>query len=123
MDKLIALIDTLTKWLQGAKPMVEKAGRLTALFDKSAWLMMAPALAVLYQTDPELAATMVQWTSLALAIAGAAIIVSRIVFPQISIGDLLEQVKSGNTGAGLVVSSVVVFVGLLFLGIVFWAKT
>lgn len=123
MEKLNALIDSLTGALQGLKPWIEKAGRLTALFDKSAWLLMAPALAGLYAADRATAETLVQWTLFALALAGAAVVVSRIVFPQINLRDLVQQAsEEDNRAAGIVAAAVVVFVGLLFLGMVLWAK-
>lgn len=123
MNKLIALIDSITGVLQGVKPWLEKTGGVAALFDKSAWLLMAPALAGLYAVDPAMAETLVQWTLFALALAGAAVIVSRIVFPQISIGEMVEAVRtSGGAGPGIVVAAVVLFVGIVFLGMVIWAK-
>ena len=124
MEKLTALIDAFSKILEFIKPLTEKAGRLTALFDKSAWLMMAPALAGLYYTDEALAKTMVQWSTFALALAGAVVIVSRITFPQIHLGDLIDKAQGEEKSlpAAIIVASLVVFVGMLFLGMVIWAK-
>ena len=122
MESFTALLDSLAKFVAWFKPITEKAGRLTALFDKSAWLMMGPALIALYYTDQPLASTLLQWTMFALALAGAVVVVSRVIFPQISIGELVEQAKTDPKAAGLVVASVVLFVGLLFIGMVMWAK-
>lgn len=122
MDKLVAAIQAIADFLAQASPLLDKAGRLIALFDKSAWLMMLPSLVGLYYYDPALAKTLMQWTLPALSIAGLSIIVSRLIFPQISLDELIADVKDKNVAAGLVVASLILFVGALFIGIVMWAK-
>lgn len=98
------------------------ARRLAALVDKSAWLLMAPALGALLCVDVAMALTLVQWSLFALVLAGVAVVISRIVFPQLNLGDLVVQALQGNRAAGAIAAALVIFVALLFIGIVFWAR-
>lgn len=111
LSKLGALVDFFT------------TSRVGALFDKSAWLLMAPAFAALYAIDPAMAMTLVQWTVFGLVLSGAAIIISRIVFPQINLERLVNEANDeNNAAAGIIVGAVVLFVGLVMLSLVLWAK-
>lgn len=97
--------------------------RISALADKSAWLLIAPALVVLFLLDDAAARTLVQWSLFALVLAGVGIIVSRLTFPQVHLGDLVEQAQNqGNVAAGLIASAVIVFVSATLLAMVLWAK-
>lgn len=96
--------------------------RLKSLLDQSAWLLMLPASLILYIIDPSMAQTVAQWTLIALVLAGVAIIVSRIVFPQLDFDVLLPLVYQGNAAAGQLLASLVLCVGLIFLSLVLWAR-
>lgn len=97
--------------------------RVAALFDKSAWLLMLPTFAALLFVDPPLFKTLIMWTVYGVSIAGVAIIISRLVFPQIHLSDLYDEVLGGNTAAAIVVSAIVLFVALVIIALVMWAKT
>lgn len=115
MDALLKQLVALVEFFNNS--------RLGAVFDASAWLLMAPALAALYAVDPAMAKTLVEWTIFGAVLSGAAVIISRIVFPQIKLTELVEDAKNeNNTAAGIIVGSVVVFVGVLILALVLWAK-
>jgi len=115
MEALIAQLRAIAEFFQ--------ASRLGALADKSAWLLMAPAFAALYVIDPAMATTLAQWTVFGVVLAGAAVIISRIVFPQIKLTDLVTAAhEGGNTAAGMIVAAIVVFVGIVMLALVLWAK-
>lgn len=115
MEKLLAPLAALIEFF--------KTSRLGALTDVSAWLLIAPALAALYAVDPALAKTFAQWSIFALVLAGAAVMVSRIIFPQIDLQALIKSVlEDKSTAAGIVAASVVFFVGLVMLAMVIWAK-
>ncbi len=96
--------------------------RLSALFDKSALVLIVPAVCVLVAIDPPMLKTLVQWMAFAPILAGVAIIVSRIVFPQIQLTDLINDARAGNTGSGIVAASVIGFVAVIVLALVTWAK-
>jgi len=96
--------------------------RAKALRDRSAWLLIAIGIVVLGLTDFALLATLLQWTAFSLVLAGVTIVVSRVTFPTLSLSDLLEKAKAGELPSAVVVAALVLFVGLLFNGIVTWAK-
>lgn len=96
--------------------------RLKSLFDQSAWLLMLPASLTLFVIDPSMAKTVAQWTLVALVLAGVAIIVSRITFPQLVFDHLLPQVYNGNRAAAIVLAALVLCVGLIFMSLVLWAR-
>lgn len=98
------------------------AKRLRALIDKTALLMMLPCIALLWFIDEAMLLTVVQWLLVAPIITGLAVIVSRMMFPQIELTALLREAHGGNRGAGIVVSGLLLFVGLLILSLVMWAK-
>lgn len=104
---------TIDKW----------ARRLAALFDLSAWMLIAPAFAALYAIDAPSAMTLAQWSLFALVLAGVAVVISRIVFPQIHLTKwLTEASRDNSTAAGLVVAALVMFVGIVMLTLAIWAK-
>lgn len=97
--------------------------RFAAISDLQAWLLIAPAVLALYFIDRAMALTLLQWTLFGIALAGAAVIISRAIFPHIKLSDLVESAQhEKNTGAGLVASAIVIFVGLVMLALVHWAK-
>lgn len=108
------------RWL---KAWYAEAHRMRALLDGSAWLMIMPAMGALFCFDPVLAKTMAQWCLPAVAIAGLAIIVSRVVFPQVHLNDLIDKVVGEQSlPAAVVIAALMLFVGVVFLAIVLWAK-
>lgn len=97
--------------------------RLHALFDKSALVLIAPALIALFLIDGSIARTLVQWSLYALVLAGVGIIVSRVTFPQIKLGDLIDDAhRLGNIASAIIASSVIFFVGIVLMAMVLWAK-
>jgi len=95
---------------------------LKSLADKSAWLLILPALAVLMLVDLALAKTLLEWSLFALVLAGVAIVVSMVVFPQINLTDLVTRALAGEQPAATIAAALLVFFGLLFYSMVFWAK-
>lgn len=96
--------------------------RLAALFDKSAWLLIIPALAALFFFDQSLGKTLLTWLTFGIAISGVSVIISRLIFPQIHLGDLYDETLKGNLPAAIVAAAVIVFVALVILALVVWAK-
>ena len=97
-------------------------GRFRALVDKSALFLIIPCAAALYFIDSAMFMTLLQWLVFAPVLAGIAIIVSRVVFPQVHLTDLVTQAREGNRAAGFVAGALIIFVGLLLLALVTWAK-
>lgn len=123
MDKIIAFIDAITSGLQRLKGWASDSARLRALFDQSAWLMIAPSVGCLYYFDPAMATTLLQWSAYALSLAGAAVVISRLVFPQIDLGELVGKVREEDSlPAAVIISAVVLFVSAITLCLVLWGK-
>lgn len=96
--------------------------RIKALVDTSAWILMAPSLVALFFIDVSMLTTLVQWLVFAPALAGVAVIVSRIVFPQIHLTTLVGEAIKGNQAAATVAGALVLFVAILVLSLVLWAR-
>ena len=106
MDKLLAFFEN----------------RLHALVDKSAWMLIAPALVALFLIDTAMAKTLVQWSLYAVVLAGLGIIISRLTFPQINLSEHVDEARKGNVAAALVVLAIVSFVAIVLYSMVTWAK-
>ena len=96
--------------------------RFSFLMDKSALFLILPCAIALYFIDPAMFTTLLQWLVFAPVLAGIAIIVSRITFPQIQLSLLIKQAHEGNRAAGFVAGALILFVGSLVLALVLWAK-
>lgn len=96
--------------------------RFSFLMDKSALFLILPCAAALYFIDPAMFATLLQWVVFAPVLAGIAIIVSRVTFPQIELTKLVKEAELENRAAGLVVAAIILFVGITMLSLVLWAK-
>lgn len=96
--------------------------RIAVLGDKSAIVLIVPALAALYYIDQAMAMTLIQWLIFAPVLAGVAIHISRIVFPQLSLNNFFIEAEKGNVACGVVAASIILFVSLIVLALVIWAK-
>jgi hypothetical protein len=88
----------------------------------SVWVLILPALLVLAFTDLPLVLTLVQWSAFALVLAGLSIVVSMVIFPQVDLTYLVRRASDGDMAAAIVAGALLVFFGLLFYSMVFWAK-
>lgn len=88
----------------------------------SVWTLILPALVFLAFSDMALLLTLVQWSAFALVLAGVSIVVSMVIFPQIDLSDLIARTRKGDMAAAIVAGSLLLFFGLLFYSMVFWAK-
>lgn len=96
--------------------------RFAALTDGSAWLLMLPALLVLWVVDPPMVKTLLQWTMFFLVVSGLSVMVSRVCFPQIDLNSFLVRAYHGDKACALVVAAVIAFVAALIIAIVLWAR-
>ena len=96
--------------------------RIVALSDKSGWILLVIG-ALAFAADPKMLASLVSWVAFAFIAAAVTIFVSRLGFPSIKFGELLALVKGEkNTAAAIVIAAVVLYCGLIFVGVVLWAK-
>lgn len=96
--------------------------RFSFLVDKSALFLIIPCAIALYFIDQAMFATLLQWIVFAPMLAGIAIIVSRVTFPQVHLTNLVKEASAGNRASGFVAGATIIFVGLLMLALVLWAK-
>lgn len=99
-----------------------KKRRAKGLFDKSAWLLIIPPAAVLWWLDPVMFQTLIQWLIFAPVVAGTAVIISRIVFPQVHLSTLYHQAVQGNVAASIMGSALITFVAVIICAMVVWSK-
>ncbi len=74
------------------------SARLWALCDKTALLLIIPALAVLLYIDEAMFKTILQWVVVAPVLAGIAVMVSRVIYHKINLTDLVMRAKAGLWG-------------------------
>lgn len=96
--------------------------RITALGDKSALLLIVPAVAALYEIDSPLCKTVLEWLLVTPIFAGVAIILSRTIFPQVDLGLLVDEAVLENKAAAIIVAGLMVFCGLLIMALTLWAR-
>lgn len=96
--------------------------RFTAFGDKSAFLLTAPFALALFLLDPALAKTLLQWILFAPVLAGVAIVVSRLTFPHIVLGDHVDSARGGNVASAIIVAALMGFVAAVVVALVIWAK-
>lgn len=96
--------------------------RFAALLDGSAWLLILPALLGLFAWDAPMARTLLQWSLFFVVLSGFAVMISRIVFPQINLSEYLVRAYHGDLACAIVAAAVVAFVAFLILSFVLWAR-
>lgn len=102
--------------------------RLTPFMDIGFWLLTIISLVPLLILNTAMALTMLQWCAFFVAFAGLAILICRILMPQIDLSEWLDEIRhpasnsNGSTGAGLVVLSVALLLSAILLSLVLWAK-
>ena len=96
--------------------------RLAPFLDLTAWVLLIASIVPLLMIDPAMVVTLAQWTAFALALAGATVVIVRVVLPQVDLSEWLGHARSGNVAAGLVVLAVALIVCFTFVGLVLWAK-
>lgn len=99
--------------------------RVLPFFDLSAWVLVLVALVPLFFIDRAMALTLVQWTLYGLALAGVSVVICRVVLPQIDLSECVREAIRGGPNAlplALVTSATVIFLAVIFLGLVLWAK-
>lgn len=88
----------------------------------SVWWLIWPAVVFLAFSDQALLVTLLQWSAFALVLAGVSIVVSMVVFPQINLTELIDRTRNGDMAAAIVAGALLLFFGMLFYSMVFWAK-
>jgi hypothetical protein len=113
--------------------LLEKFPRLNALRDSGAWTLIVLGLILFLIRIPmpsgwlinlPLAVTVIQTAGLIFAIAGLQILVSKLVWPGISVSTLVNTVQSedstSSTASGLTLLGLLIYNGLTTIAIVIW---
>lgn len=96
--------------------------RLLPLKDLSAWVLLILAAVPMALINPAMLLTLGTWTLYGLALAGIAVMLNRLVLPQVYLNEWLMRARQGNVAAGIVVAAILMLLGIFFLGLVIWAK-
>lgn len=100
--------------------------RLRPFADLGFWLLTILSLVPLLIINRPMAVTLLQWCAFFLALAGASIVITRIMLPQVDLKEWLDDIRyrsnSTGTGAGLVVLSVALVLSATLVSMVLWAK-
>lgn len=95
---------------------------LSIFLDKNALALVVPPAVILGFMDLPKLLTLLEWMLYAAVLAGFAIQISRTVFPQIGLSEMVEKARETPEGSSRIVASVVVFVGFLMLALALWTK-
>ncbi len=96
--------------------------RIVAACDKTALLLIVPALLLLAYIDLPMFKTIIQWVIVAPVLAGIAVIVSRVIYVKVGLTDLIVRSRAGNTAAAIVAASLIFSIALIFMAVVLWSK-
>lgn len=98
--------------------------RLVPFLDITLWLLLGVALIPLAIINPAMLITLLQWTAFAVALAGVAVLLCRVMLPMIDLGDLYDTIRGPDATAAhaIVFAAVVGLLAVLFYGLVVWGK-
>jgi hypothetical protein len=96
--------------------------RVSPFYDPSAWILIIVCGGGVMLFDPVTVKTITQWTLNFGIFAGVAVIISRLIFPQIDLSAHVRAAHDGNIGSGLVVLSVALVMAFLLLSLTLWGK-
>lgn len=115
-----AIKKAVTAAADGARDFIMQM--LSIFLDKNALALVVPPAAILGFMDLPKLLTLLEWMLYAAVLAGFAIQISRTVFPQIGLSEMVEKARETPEGSSRIVASVVVFVGFLMLALALWTK-
>lgn len=115
-----AIKKAVTAATDGARDFIMQM--LSIFLDKNALALVVPPAAILGFMDLPKLLTLLEWMLYAAVLAGFAIQISRTVFPQIGLSEMVEKARETPEGSSRVVASIVVFVGFLMLALALWTK-
>lgn len=115
-----AIKKAVTAAADGARDFIMQM--LSIFLDKNALALVVPPAAILGFMDLPKLLTLLEWMLYAAVLAGFAIQISRTVFPQIGLTEMVEKARETPEGSSRIVASVVVFVGFLMLALALWTK-
>jgi len=96
---------------------------LAPFADARAWvLILGLSIAYMVFIDPVMFKAVMSWVPQWLAFPALLVIVSRYIFPMISLSSLMAEVDKGNVAAAIVVLSIVLFVAIGLISVSLWGR-
>ncbi|MFJ9451524.1 hypothetical protein [Herbaspirillum sp. NPDC101397] len=96
--------------------------RLKALVDKSALLLILPAMLILGVLDLPKTAAIASWMLFGAVLVGFCIQISRIAWSPLDFTALVDKAMEDSRACATIVAAIIIFVGLLFLSLAFWTR-
>lgn len=96
--------------------------RLRPFTDLTAWVLLIVSSVPLLFIDRAMFVTLIEWTLYAIALAGIAVFLSRVLLPHVRLSLWLQRAWEGDRAAAFVASSVIMFLAVIFIGVVIWAR-
>lgn len=109
--------------LEGRRFVHRLKKRLLPFLDMSFWVLTIISLVPLWFLDRAMILTLLQWCAFGLALAGVAVVLCRILLPQIDLTAYVREAEKGSVAAALVILGVTLMLSVIFLAMVLWAKT
>jgi hypothetical protein len=89
----------------------------------TAWTLLLISAGPLLLIDPAMFVTLIQWTVYALALGGIAVVLSRILLPQVRLTRAVNSaIEENSIAAAIVAAAVIIFLGILVLSMILWAS-
>lgn len=102
------------------------AKRLAPFADPGFWVLTLISLIPLFFIDRAMAVALLQWCAFFLALAGASIVICRVLLPQVDLSEWLMAAwnaeKADPRAAATVFMSVCILLSAVLLAMVLWAK-
>lgn len=116
------MIDDNCPWHRAFWARLKK--RLIPFGDLTLWILLGLTLIPLAVVNLPMLITLAQWTAFAIALAGVAVLLCRIMLPMVDLGALYEAACDGSMTVpqALVFASTVILLSVLFIGLVLWGK-
>lgn len=96
--------------------------RLKPFADLTAWVLLIVSSVPLLLIDRAMFVTLIEWTLYALALAGISVFLSRVLLPHVRLSLWLQMAWEGNRAAAFVASATIMFLAVIFIGMVLWAR-
>lgn len=98
--------------------------RVAPFADPGFWLLTIISMVPLFIIDRPMAATLMQWCAFFLALAGASIVVTRILLPQVDLSEWIARAwRDGDQrAAATVVQAVCILLSSVLIAMVLWAR-
>lgn len=97
--------------------------RFRPFIDPSVLILLLVSAGPLLVLDRPMALTLLQWSLFVLAVGAITNLLSMVMLPEVKVVDLYRRVLvNGELAPAVLLGSLILFMGLVFLGGVLWAR-